>query len=203
MNVWDVPDEAPWTTADPAYEPGYGIDCSDFTHFAYNYGLGIQLKTGIVEQSEMTFAEMRLHDGSSIQIEGQHLFDVRTDQLSYEALVQVLQPGDLLYIRSDPAQSNPISHVIMWLGGLATDENGVDQYLVMDSHGDVVKDSNGVDIPSGPEIRPFLMDSYYFNSFDHVVRYIPLNVVPEPSVLGLLICGAMTGFFIGKRRRRA
>lgn len=186
INVWNVPDAAPWITATPAYEPGYGIDCSDYTHFMYNYGLGIQLKTGVIEQSEQTSAEMHLSDGSVIEIEGEHLFNVRTERLSFEDLAASLQAGDLLYIRSDPGLDKPISHVIMWLGGLATDENQIDQYLITDSHGDVVIDSNGNTIPSGPEIRPFTEDSYYYGSFDHVVRYLPLNAVPEPSTYAFL-----------------
>lgn len=197
MNVWNVPDTPQWT--DAGYEPGYGIDCSDFTHFIYNYGLGIQLKTGVVEQSEMTTAEMHLFDGSIVQVAGERLFDVQTDyEKDFTTLVASLQPGDLLYIRSDPGLERPISHVIMWLGGLATDENGIDQYLITDSHGDVVIDSNGNVIPSGPEIRPFTEHSYYFGSFDHVIRWAPLNVVPEPSSFALI---ASAGIVIALGRR--
>lgn len=198
MNVWDVPDEEPWTGA--GYEPGYGIDCSDFTHFAYNYGLGIQLKTGIKEQAALTSAPMHLYDGRVIEVEARHLFDVRDGPLSYNELVSQLQPGDLLYIRGDPGLDKPITHVIMWMGDLAYDSNGVDQYLIMDSHGDVVVDSNGNEIPSGPELRPFREDSYYFNSFDHVVRYFPLNPIPEPNLAIWGLVGVMGMAFLRRRK---
>jgi len=151
----------------------------------------------------MTSAEIYLDDGSVVLVEGQHLFDVHNGYVKdYNSLVSSLQPGDLLYIRSDPALSNPISHVIMWLGGLATDTNGIDAYFVTDSHGDVVYDSNGNLIPSGPEIRPFGKDSYYFGSFDHVVRYAPLNIVPEPTTIGLFVSGAIMLDIKLKKRRK-
>ncbi len=191
MQVWDVPNTPEWTNA--GYEPGYGIDCSDFTHWTYNYGLGIQLKTGVGEQAVMTSAEIKLSDGTTAMVESQHIFDVQNGfDKNYATLVAGLQPGDLLYIRSDPALTNPISHVIMWLGGLASDTNGIDSYLVTDSHGDVVYDSNGNLIPSGPEIRPFREDSYYFGSFDHAVRYAPIVIVPEPTTTVLLALGALS-----------
>lgn len=202
ISVWDVPDTPEWT--DAGYEPGYAIDCSDFTHFAYSYGAGIDLKTGVIEQAELASAPMYLDDGSQIQLQAQHLFDVDDEAFSFNDLVGQLEAGDLLYIRSDPGLGNPISHVIMWMGDLAYDTNGKDPYLIMDSHGDVLTDSNNNVIPSGPELRPFTEDSYYFGSFDHVVRYFPVNVVPEPATVGLFGAGAAMLFLChcGKMRRR-
>jgi cell wall-associated NlpC family hydrolase len=174
MAQWSVPDEPRWT--EHRYEPGYGFDCSDFTHFAYSYGLGIQLKTGIREQADLTRAPIHFADGATGEVRAHRLFDVQNGYTkTYADLVKQLQPGDLLYIRSNAALTHPISHVIMWIGNLAHDTTGQDKYLVMDSHGAVVKDSRGALIPSGPELRPFREDSYYFRSFDHVVRYVPLE----------------------------
>jgi len=174
MAQWSVPDEPRWT--ERRYAPGFGFDCSDFTHFAYSYGVGILLKTGIREQANLTGAPMHLADGAVITVKAKRLFDVQNGYVkTYDDLVKNLQPGDLLYIRSNAALSHPISHVIMWMGNLAYDTTGKDKYLIMDSHGAVVTDSNGVRIPSGPELRPFKEQSYYFRSFDHIVRYFPLQ----------------------------
>ena len=175
MAQWSVPNEPDWTGHH--YQPGYGFDCSDFTHFVYSYSVGISLKTGIAAQANMTEAPMHLANGTVVQVESQRLFDVQNGYVkSYGDFVSKLQPGDLLYIRSNAALTNRISHVIMWVGDLAYDTTGKDKYLIMDSHGAVVKDSKGMLIPSGPELRPFAEDSYYFRSFDHVVRYFPLQV---------------------------
>jgi len=174
MAQWSVPDGPPWTYH--RYEPGYGFDCSDFTHFAYSYGVGISLKTGIGAQAEITEAPMHLTDGAVINVKATRLFDVHDGYIkTYDDLVKKLRPGDLLYIRSNAALTDRISHVIMWMGDLAYDTTGTDKHLVMDSHGAVVRDSQDALIPSGPELRPFTDRSYYFRSFDHVVRYVPLQ----------------------------
>lgn len=174
MGQWCAPDGPEWRAAH--YEPGYGIDCSDFTHFIYNYALGIQLKTGIGTQANLTEAPLRLADGREIRVVGRRLLDVQNGyQKTYADLVSKLRPGDLLYIRGNPGLENRITHVIMWLGPLAVDTNGKHPNLVTDSHGAVVHDSDGNLIPSGPEIRPFLENSYYYRSFDHIVRYVPLE----------------------------
>jgi cell wall-associated NlpC family hydrolase len=183
MHVWNVPNTPEWVNA--GYTPGYGIDCSDYSHWNYAYGLGISLSTGIVAQSTQVSAEMYIanNPASPITVYGTILFDVQAGyKKNYTQMVlHDLQPGDLMYIRGDPAFTYPITHVIMFLGNLATDMNHVDQYLVTDSHGAEVYDSNNNLIPSGPRIRPFLQDSYYFSSFDHVVRWLPISTTPSPT----------------------
>jgi cell wall-associated NlpC family hydrolase len=174
MHVWNVPDEPRWQ--DAHISPGIGIDCSDFTHWAYSYGLGILLPTGIEEQAAISSAPMHLADGTIAHIPAQRIADIQNGfPHDFAQLVATLQPGDLLFIRSDPALTNKISHVIMWLGADASDTNHKDTYFVMDSHGDVVIDSNGNHIPSGPQIRPFREKSYYFSSYDHALRFFPLK----------------------------
>ncbi len=172
MHVWNVPDEPRWRE----FSPGIGIDCSDFTHWAYSFGLGILLPTGIEEQARITSAPMHLADGSTRTIPAQRIADIQNGfPHDFQQLAATLQPGDLLFIRSDPALTNKISHVIIWLGQYASDTNHKDTYFVMDSHGDVVEDSNGNHIPSGPQIRPFREKSYYFSSYDHALRFFPLH----------------------------
>ncbi len=177
MGQWEVPDEPRWRSA--GFAPGYGIDCSSFTRFVYDYGAGISLNSGIHPQSDLTQATLSLADGKRITIAAQRLCDVQTGYVKdYATLVGQLEPGDLLYIRGNAPLDKPVTHVILWLGSLAHDGKGLDAHLIMDSHGAVVRDSNGNLIPSGPEIRPFRPDSYYYHSFDHVLRYFPLRVVP-------------------------
>jgi cell wall-associated NlpC family hydrolase len=174
MHVWNVPDAPRWR--DAHIPPGIGIDCSDFTHWAYSYGLGILLPTGIEEQAAITHATLHLADGSTRDLPAQRIADIQNGfPHDFQKLAATLQPGDLLFIRSDPALTNKISHVIMWLGQYASDTNHKDTYFVMDSHGDVVVDSNGNKIPSGPQIRPFREKSYYFSSYDHALRFFPLQ----------------------------
>lgn len=179
MQVWDPPNSSPWTNA--SVTPGFGIDCSDFTHWNYNYGLGVQFTTAVAAQGEIYFATLTPENQNPVNLQVQRLFDVHAGyEKNFTNLVAQLQPGDLLFIRANPAFTNVISHVITWLGDLASDSNGLDQYLVTDSHGDVVIDSNGVEIPSGPQIRPFRFGEYYYGSFDHVIRLLPLTPLPTP-----------------------
>jgi len=174
MHVWNVPDEPRWQ--DDHFPTGIGIDCSDFTHWAYDYGLGILLPTGIEEQARITSAPMHLAGGRVLSVPAQRIADIQNGfPHDFQKLAATLQPGDLLFIRSDPALTNKISHVIIWLGQYASDTNHQDTYFVMDSHGDVVVDSNGHKIPSGPQIRPFREKSYYFSSYDHALRFFPLQ----------------------------
>ena len=171
-------------------ETTQGIDCSDFSHFNFNYGLGVQLLTGVAPQGAQLVAPIALGSGEYENkkrfVQGTKLFDVQGGwTFNYDELVAGLQPGDLLYIRGDPAFTYPVTHVIMFLGSMAADQNGIDQYLVMDSHGGPVTDSNGVVIPSGPQIRPFRnttrgANGYYVSCFDHVVRWLPLKLTEEP-----------------------
>jgi hypothetical protein len=184
MQVWDPPNASPWTNVNVT--PGPGIDCSDFTHWNYSYGLGVQFTTAVAAQGEICYATLTPATGDSVNLKVARLFDVQAGYTkTYSNLVEHLQIGDLLFIRANPALTNVVSHVITWLGDLASDSNGIDPHLIMDSHGAVVIDSNGVEIPSGPQIRPFLENSYYFGSFDHVIRILPLAVLPqaEPPTL--------------------
>ena len=182
MQVWDVPDLSKWKNA--GYATGQGIDCSDFTHWAYSYGLGISFDSAVIQQAQTTNARLFIGANTYAIITAQRLFDVHNGYTKdYANLTANLQPGDLLYIRGDPPLDRPITHVIMFLGNYATDTNHQDPFLVMDSHGDVVTDSNGNTIPSGPQIRPFRSDSYYYSSFDHVLRFFSTTAPTLPFVM--------------------
>lgn len=140
---------------------GKGVDCSNFTSFCYNYGLGLKLPTAIGKQAEMAAVDEIVAERLSVE---PSLPGVPTP---YAALCEVLKPGDLLFIRK--ADGSRISHVIMWVGPLAI---GSAEPLVIDSHGKGMKDENGAVIPAGVRLRPFRRGSWYHASFDHALRLI-------------------------------
>ena len=156
---WNPPANWPWHKV--AYgRNSRGIDCSNFSSFYYNFGLGIKLDTGIRTQAERR--EVRGPGGRGI------LPIARIEQTSYAKLIQELQPADLLYIKNDQGR---IAHVIMWLGEVGESPDRVP--LIIDSTGSGHTDSNGTPIPIGVHIRPFSEQSWYAKDFSHAHRIIP------------------------------
>jgi hypothetical protein len=156
---WDPPRDWPWKPV--AYgRNSKGVDCSDFTSWVYNYGLGIRLDTGIREQ-----ANAQTVPGAG----GEGRLDVEKirDDNGYDDLVAKLKTGDLLYIRNN---NGVIGHVIMWVGVHGRSPDGTP--LIIDCTGMGHKDANGVDIPIGVHLRPFGKDSWYYKSFAHANRII-------------------------------
>lgn len=156
---WDPPASWPWKEV--AYgRNSKGMDCSDFTSWLYNYGMGIHLSTGIGTQAEK---ERIAGPG------GQGFIDVRTirDDNGYDDLVAKLKSGDLLYIKNNQGK---VGHVIMWVGELGESPDG--SPLIIDCTGSGHKDSTGNDIPIGVHIRPFLKNSWYYHDFSHAHRII-------------------------------
>lgn len=156
---WDPPESWPWKPV--AYgRNSKGVDCSDFTSWVYNYGLGIKLDTGIRQQADIEQIAGPGGDGS---------ITVRTlrDDNGYEDLVRKLKTGDLLYIKN---KKGVVGHVIMWVGEHGRSPDGVP--LIIDCTGLGHKDSNGNDIPIGVHLRPFGRDSWYYQSFSHAHRIL-------------------------------
>lgn len=106
----------------PAFNDGSGVglDCSNFTAWVYNYGLGIAINSGITKQANT--AGRQLSQGES------------------------LQPGDLLFIRTE--DDSRISHVVIY----------VDSGHIIDDHA------------SGVKIREF--KGWYKNHFAYARRVI-------------------------------
>jgi len=156
---WDPPRDWPWKPVKYGRN-SRGMDCSDFTSWVYNYGLGIHINTGIGEQAN---TEQIAGPG------GQGRVDLRVirDENGYDDLVSRLKSCDLLYIKNNQGK---VGHVIMWLGehGLSPDGSP----LVIDCTGPEHTDCNGNAIPIGVQIRPFLKDSWYYKSFSHAHRII-------------------------------
>ena len=157
---WDPPANWPWKNVAYGHN-SKGMDCSDFTSWLYNYGLGIKPSTGIREQAE----------AKSVPGPGE---DVRTpvhkiyNDNGYESLVSKLVAGDLLYIKHK--NDDQVSHVIMWVGKYGRSPDGTP--LVIDCTGPDHTDCNGKQIPIGVQLRPFAKDSWYFHSFSHANRII-------------------------------
>jgi len=141
---------------------GPGQDCSNFVAWCYNYALGIRLDGGVVAASRQVDVP---GPGGTVHIRAIE----KPDGIGFAAFVAQLQPGDVLYIRSDKGN---ISHSILWVGTLATDANGKDQYFIIDCTGPDRKDSNGTTIPDGVHLRPFRPTSWYFRSAAIVHRIV-------------------------------
>ena len=166
-----------WPASNPAVLVNYptmGIDCSDFTSWNYNFGLGIVLNTGVALQAVSTTP---LYGPGSAGITPA----VIGQGMDFATLCQTLRTGDLLYIKG--SSTGPITHVIMWLGVIGS---GGPDYLVLDSHDNSppVVDSNNVTIPPGVHIRPFRENEYYFQKFDHALRFIQVgSATPAMTLL--------------------
>ena len=157
---WSPPPGWPWKKVRSG-KNGRGVDCSNFTAFVYNLGLGIKLTGDVHDQ------------GKNLEVSGPgpghttkaHHIDLPKE---YEKFESTLRTGDLLFVRSDKGQ---VSHVVIWVGAIGRSPDNVP--LIIDSTGDGHRDSNGVDIPDGVHLRPFVEKSWYFRNADHVVRIIP------------------------------
>ncbi len=74
-----------------------GLDCSNFTAWVYNYGLGLRISSNIIKQSETAGVKLQPNE--------------------------VLQTGDLMYLWN--SKKNRVTHVVMYLGdGLIIDSSG-------------------------------------------------------------------------------
>ena len=155
---WDPPQDWPWKPV--AFgRNSKGVDCSDFTSWCYNYGLGIKMSTGVKRQADVTEIEGPGPDRTT------HAKVI--DATDYDSLCKKLKTGDLLYINN---RKGDLAHVIMWVGDVGKSPDG--SPLVIDCTGEGHKDSNGNDIPIGVHLRPFLKDQWYFKSFDHAHRLL-------------------------------
>lgn len=155
---WDPPKHWPWLKV--AYgRNSRGIDCSNFSSFYYNYGLGIKLDTGIKQQGERL--RVRGPGGRGVvKME-------RIERQPYDELIRTLEPADLLFIKNNAGH---IAHVILWLGEVGVSPDG--SPLVIDSTGGGHRDSDGNLIPIGVHIRPFTKSSWYAADFSHAHRIV-------------------------------
>lgn len=157
---WHPPKDWPWLKAPCGYN-SKGIDCSDFTSFAYNQAFGIIISSDIKIQSEIKEINFPNKDKKIIA-------KIIEKPETYEELIKELKTGDLLFIKA--SKDEHVSHVIIWIGDLGQAEENM--CLILDSTGDGHKDSNGKPIPSGVHLRPFSPKSWYYNCFSHALRLL-------------------------------
>jgi cell wall-associated NlpC family hydrolase len=156
---WDPPANWPWKSTCFGRN-SRGVDCSNFTSFVYNLGFGLKLNGDVHNQSRERQAELA-GTGRAVPLRRITLPE------SHAARVKKLKTGDLVFIRS---REETISHVVLWLGPLGVAPDG--EPLIIDSHGENVRDSQGQHIPCGIQIRPFRENSWYNQSASHALRVI-------------------------------
>lgn len=156
---FDPPADWPWKEVGRG-KNGRGVDCSNFTTFVYNLGLGLKPNSGIVQQSEMK--EVKLSDGRAVKCERIGLPAKHAD------FSKVLKTADLLFIKNT---SGNISHVVLWVGPIGRSPDKMP--LILDSTGEGRRDANGNAIPDGIQLRPFTPTSWYCKSASHALRLIP------------------------------
>lgn len=156
---WNPPAGWPWKETAVGHN-GKGVDCSNFTALVYNLGFGLKPSSDVHKQAE------------HLDIDGPGpARSSRATRLelpkSYRELIDTLHTGDLLYIRN---RAGALAHVVIWVGAIGHTPDG--KPLILDSHGEGVKDSSGVSIPAGVQLRPFGEKSWYFHSASHAHRLI-------------------------------
>lgn len=164
---WHPPADWPWSRT-CAGRDGKGVDCSNLTGFVYNQGFGLRLSTDVHIQAAEPAA--RGHQGRLVPLQRVEL------PSGYEERIRALRTGDLLYIRN---HGGKISHVVLWVGPIGRAPDGTP--LILDSHGEDVRDSAGQPIPCGVQLRPFRENSWYNHSASHALRVIPDGRPSAPS----------------------
>ncbi len=151
-----------WSPPARGGTPGHkGLDCSNFTAFAYNQALGIHINSDVKEQAEGKVAKGAQHIGAKVTRIDRH------DEESHPSWSARLKASDLVFVRN---REGHISHVVLWLGPLGRSPDGTP--LILDSHGEDVKDSAGVFVPRGIQIRPYRPGSWYDRSTSHALRLV-------------------------------
>lgn len=149
-----------------------GLDCSDLTSWAYNFGLGIKLNSDIAQQASSTSIPPAGGAGANTTATVPLRATSTTAPMNYTLITSTLATGDLLYIR--PTGSAPlgdVSHVIIWVGSIGSPSSTP---LILDSHDNspAITDQNGAVIPAGTNLRPFKEGDWYHRRFDHAHRII-------------------------------
>jgi cell wall-associated NlpC family hydrolase len=150
---------------------GPGLDCSNFSSFAYNYALGLRLPTGMGLQART----IGLPGPGGVGV----LQAQRIEVSRYDDLRATLAPADLLYIRN---RHDLMSHVVMWLGSIG--QSPTNTPLILDCTQTLHRDASGVTIPSGVRLRPFREDGWYWRQFSHAHRLIGADVAVRPGTVG-------------------
>lgn len=157
---WEPPADWP-RSATQKTPPEKGLDCSNFTTFAYNLALGIRPNSDVQDQAALTEVPgpgpNRTTPVQRIEVPAR-----------YEDYERTLRTGDLLFVKN---KAGEVSHVVLWVGKIGHSRDGTP--LILDSTGTGAKDSEGQEIPDGIQLRPFKRGSWYAGSASHVLRILP------------------------------
>ncbi len=196
--LWVPSQKNSWNVTGTLSYQSAGVDCTNFTAAAYADALGIKMTGDTTDQSEIApgntvyegqtppdgaknYITLPKTDGSPSGIDNWiHIqtFWPPSSGWTYQGLVNLLQPGDILYITGKPG--GKVTHAITWLGQFGVDSKGKDPNLIIDSTGITPQhvDSNNRIIPEGVHIRPFVEgngkapNTWYFANVSHVMRII-------------------------------
>ncbi len=217
-------------TAPNPYAASYGsaqpgIDCTDFSAYAYNLALGIQMHSGT--SSQITFSGGAPAPGvmptstlldSSGQVITPNFIMAPSYGLegpnapgSLDGVIAQLQPGDLLYMKGG---GGTIAHVVMWLGVYGTNADGSPSTvpLVISSHDNTpaIFDTQAIDPvtgypldgqfadhlpPPGVQILPFTPENWFYQNFS-----VAMNIIPEPAPIALVLLALAAVPLIRRRR---
>jgi len=156
---WNPPADWPWKETSHGRN-SKGVDCSNFTSFAYNQALGIKPNSAIRKQAELV--EVAGPGGQRLRVERIKV------PATYAEFSKVLRTGDLLFVRNT---SDEISHVVLWVGGIGAAPDSLP--LILDSTSAGARDCNGLTIPDGVQLRPFREKSWYCQKASHALWLIP------------------------------
>ncbi|OAI39890.1 hypothetical protein AYO40_05305 [Planctomycetaceae bacterium SCGC AG-212-D15] len=154
---WDPPAGWPWK-GPAGGANGKGVDCSNFTSFVYNLGFGIKPNSAVKEQAR----RREMQGPGDATTTAQHIDLPRT----CEETVKILRTGDLLFIKG--SEKGEVTHVVLWVGPIGEAPDKVP--LILDSHGQGLKDDKDQPVPAGVHLRPFRDKSWYFRSASHALR---------------------------------
>ncbi len=149
--LWKPNQQNPWNVTGTLAYQSQGVDCTNFTADAYADALGIQMPGATPTQAALTKADVVLNgpnasvndlrmptnaDGTPAAID--QWINVKTYTPgdwgnTYQGLVNMLQPGDIIYIDGSPG--GHVTHAITWLGQFGVDSKGVYSHLIIDATG--------------------------------------------------------------------
>lgn len=156
---WEPP--ADWPESKIAKARGKGLDCSNFTTWAYNHALGIRPNSDVGDQAQLTETPGP-GPGRTSPIQRIELPE------RYEDFERTLRTADLLFVKNN---AGAVSHVVLWVGKIGHSRDGTP--LILDSTGTGHTDSEGHAIPDGIYLRPFRPNSWCAKSASHVLRILP------------------------------
>lgn len=184
----------PWNWV-PSGAQYNGTDCSSLTGFGMLYAFGFNITEAIQEQSQYTSFPVppnwAVSNVSAVifqcvfgvgQIDGCLNVSTSSTAFGYNNLIEILQPGDLIYVSGN---SHEVTHVLTFLGYVGGQNCTGSECppLVLDSHDGVdppIVDVNGVNVLDGPRIRPYDEKSWYFSS-----TFVVRRVVSDDGFVGV------------------